>query len=315
MFRHVCTRFGVPVLAAAVATSLGGMAAAAPQEGHGHGGGHGDGGHGGGSGGGDHGAGAHGGGYHGGGYGHAWSGDHGGSGRGWGGYGHDSRAWGGYGRGWGGYGYGRDSGYRGYGRGWGYGGYWPYYSGLGLGAYSGWPAYYGGYSSYYYSPSYYVPRSSYGLSTYPYDAQDYPNAGYTYDQPAPTTAYQPAPTTAYEGPYPEAATEQSSVDANAAVVRVRVPADATLWFENERTRQTGPVREFVTPPLTPGSEYTYHIRAQGTQDGRPVESSRDVLIRAGDRLTIDMTRPSTTVGADREIAPLPAQGANRPPKP
>jgi uncharacterized protein (TIGR03000 family) len=292
MFRFFFTHFGVPVLAAAVGISLGGIAAAAPQQGHGHGGSHGGAGHGGG---GYHGGGAHIGGYHGGGY-------HGG------GYGH---GWGGYGRGWGGYGYGRGWGYGGYGRGWGYGGYWPYYSGLGLGAYRAWPAYDGGYSSYYYSPSYYdyVPSYSYGLSTYPYDSSydglDYPDAGYTYDQPAPTTAYQ--------GPYPESANEPSPVDSNAAVVRVRVPADATLWFENERTRQTGPAREFVTPPLTPGNEYTYHIRAQWMQNGHPVESGRDVLIRAGDRLTIDMTGPSTTFGAGGEIGG--ANPANRPPKP
>jgi uncharacterized protein (TIGR03000 family) len=81
------------------------------------------------------------------------------------------------------------------------------------------------------------------------------------------------------------------VPENAAKVHVRVPAAATVWFEGDQTRQTGPARDFVSPPLTPGQTYTYDVRARWTENGRPVEQTRTVRVRAGDTSTVDFTSP------------------------
>jgi uncharacterized protein (TIGR03000 family) len=70
-------------------------------------------------------------------------------------------------------------------------------------------------------------------------------------------------------------------------VTVRVPADAEVWIEGVKTRQTGPVREFVSPPLTVGEEFLYEIRARWTGPEGPGEETRNLAVRAGDRLSVE----------------------------
>ena len=45
--------------------------------------------------------------------------------------------------------------------------------------------------------------------------------------------------------------------------RIEVPASATVWIEDKQTTQTGPSRNFVSPPLLPGKSYLYDIRIAG----------------------------------------------------
>jgi uncharacterized protein (TIGR03000 family) len=74
-----------------------------------------------------------------------------------------------------------------------------------------------------------------------------------------------------------------------AAIEVRLPADAELSFQGESVHQTGSLRRFVSPALVPGSDYTYDVQARWVEDGREVSRSRQVGVRAGDRLTIDFT--------------------------
>jgi uncharacterized protein (TIGR03000 family) len=80
-----------------------------------------------------------------------------------------------------------------------------------------------------------------------------------------------------------------------ARVSVLVPADAKVWFDDKPTRQSGTVREFETAPLTPGHEYTYHIRAQWREGDRDVTQTRQVDIRANSAVTVDFTRTAPAV--------------------
>jgi uncharacterized protein (TIGR03000 family) len=79
-----------------------------------------------------------------------------------------------------------------------------------------------------------------------------------------------------------------------AYVNVWVPADAELRFEGIRTDQRGGLRQFTTPPLVPGRDYTYDITATWSQNGEQVSKSRHVPIRAGQRLSVDFRVPETT---------------------
>lgn len=89
-------------------------------------------------------------------------------------------------------------------------------------------------------------------------------------------------------PYgPPAAPEAGDAPADAAVIGVRVPPGAELRFDESVTRQTGPYREFVSPTLAPGKDYTYEVRARWTEEGRVVERSRSLTVRAGDRLMVN----------------------------
>jgi uncharacterized protein (TIGR03000 family) len=75
-------------------------------------------------------------------------------------------------------------------------------------------------------------------------------------------------------------------------IHLQVPASARVWFDDEKTVQTGSSREFISPPLSTGTEYSYAIRAEWTDNGQKVESARRIRIHAGDRVSLDMTKPT-----------------------
>ena len=77
-----------------------------------------------------------------------------------------------------------------------------------------------------------------------------------------------------------------------ATVNVVLPADAELSFQGIRVGQTGDYRRFITPPLLPGSSYTYDIRATWRANGQEVTRDRHVDIQAGDQLTVDLLTPT-----------------------
>ena len=54
-----------------------------------------------------------------------------------------------------------------------------------------------------------------------------------------------------------------------------------------RSSQTGPYRQFVTPPLTAGKEYVYQVRVVWQAGAKEVAESRDITVRTGDRLATE----------------------------
>lgn len=79
--------------------------------------------------------------------------------------------------------------------------------------------------------------------------------------------------------------------ARPAELTLRVPARAELWFEGTKTRQTGTERVFATPPLDVGAKYAYTVRMRWTEGGKMRERTREIIVRAGDRQSIDLTQP------------------------
>jgi uncharacterized protein (TIGR03000 family) len=72
-----------------------------------------------------------------------------------------------------------------------------------------------------------------------------------------------------------------------------VPANATVWVDGNKTQQTGEGRHFLSPPLTPGKSYTYQLRVRWMKDGKPLEQTRDIAVRAGSHVRLDLTRLQT----------------------
>jgi uncharacterized protein (TIGR03000 family) len=66
-----------------------------------------------------------------------------------------------------------------------------------------------------------------------------------------------------------------------AHVRVQVPAEAKVWIDGTDTTSTGPVREFNSPPLTPGKQYSYDIKATWNENGHDVTQTQHVKVSAG----------------------------------
>ena len=101
-----------------------------------------------------------------------------------------------------------------------------------------------------------------------------------------TVYYYPTtrPTYSYTAFYPQ----ERTVDTNAVTLQMHVPTDARVWIEDEATSTSGTDRSFVSPPLTPGREYVYHVRAQWDENGKTVERKRDVTVHAGDRIDLNI---------------------------
>jgi uncharacterized protein (TIGR03000 family) len=73
---------------------------------------------------------------------------------------------------------------------------------------------------------------------------------------------------------------------NKARLQVRVPADAKLWLNGRPTRSTGAEREFLSPELEVGTTYAYEVKARWLRDGRPVEETRQIRVRANKTATV-----------------------------
>jgi uncharacterized protein (TIGR03000 family) len=90
---------------------------------------------------------------------------------------------------------------------------------------------------------------------------------------------------------------------NAAHLQLVVPDTAQVFFGGEQTNQTGPIREFVSPPLTPGKVFTYTIAVRyKAPDGQSINDRRLIHVRANDWFRIDFTRPAPP---ERSPAPRP----------
>jgi uncharacterized protein (TIGR03000 family) len=173
----------------------------------------------------------------------------------------------------GGFGYGR--GFYGYSRG-SYGGFFPGFYGYGVGLGRG---FYG----YGYGPAYTSGSSGYVANATGYSS---PVVSGYYSPPA-----DAAPSAVVPAGYGTGLTD------NAAHIRMRLPADAEVWFGEVKTSQTGPVRDFVSPPLDTTKSCFYRVRARWTVNGRPVEQTREVSARANTWMVVDFTRPAE--GRDR----------------
>jgi uncharacterized protein (TIGR03000 family) len=82
----------------------------------------------------------------------------------------------------------------------------------------------------------------------------------------------------------------AGLDNKKAHIWLRVPADAEVWVDGVRTRQTGESRYFFSTPLTPGEKYSYNIRVVTKKDGKPVEQKRRVPVHAGATVRLDFAQ-------------------------
>ena len=185
----------------------------------------------------------------------------------------------------GGYNGGHISGYHGgYGHSWGYR---PYY-----GYHHYWRGYYpySGYYPYYSFYNYYPYLSGGGDAGESVYSDDTPLLN---DRLTGDSGYQGLSAEEYEA-YARAATvnrpSPPPVD-TLAHVTIRVPTDAEIWIEGTKTTSTGPIREFVSPPLTSGSRYTYDIKASWNENGHAVTQTQHVGVSAGAHVNVDFPVP------------------------
>jgi uncharacterized protein (TIGR03000 family) len=131
-----------------------------------------------------------------------------------------------------------------------------------------------------YTPGYYPTPGSY------YSAYYHPSGDLNLQTDAPVVPEAPPP-----------AVPGQPVRDDSAHLLVTVPPNSQLWFNGIPTQQGGTQRAFITPPLTPGRDYSYDIKARWIANGRAVEEQRTIHVTAGQRSSIDLTQPApgTTV--------------------
>jgi uncharacterized protein (TIGR03000 family) len=75
--------------------------------------------------------------------------------------------------------------------------------------------------------------------------------------------------------------ESSAARPDTAVLIARLPEQAAFWVEGTRTRSSGRMRYFQSPPLLPGRRYNYRVRVLWMENGQLVSQTRMVPVQAG----------------------------------
>jgi uncharacterized protein (TIGR03000 family) len=81
-----------------------------------------------------------------------------------------------------------------------------------------------------------------------------------------------------------------------ASLTVQLPEDAKLFVDNKPMKTASSTRTFRTPALQPGQTYYYDLRAEVLREGRVVDRTQRVLVRAGENVTASFA----DLGADAD---------------
>jgi uncharacterized protein (TIGR03000 family) len=79
---------------------------------------------------------------------------------------------------------------------------------------------------------------------------------------------------------------------------VNLPADATLTIDDRPTRSLSGERRFITPPLPADKAFRYVLKAEVVRDGRTLQASQDVTVRAGEESAVTL-EPKAEGGAGK----------------
>jgi uncharacterized protein (TIGR03000 family) len=101
--------------------------------------------------------------------------------------------------------------------------------------------------------------------------------------------------------------------ADRALIGMLLPPDAEVWFGGHKVGQSGANCLFVTPPLAPGRDYSYHVRVRWEQGGQVVERAGRVTVRPGTQILLDCTR-QPAAKPPPQPAPPPPPAAQAPPQ-
>ncbi len=89
-----------------------------------------------------------------------------------------------------------------------------------------------------------------------------------------------------------------------AKVTMIVPADAKVFFDGDATTQTGTERTYLSPALPRGKQFHYNVLVRWTENGKAVEQTRRVTVRAGSRVRIALPEKAPgddSKGKDKQV--------------
>lgn len=74
-----------------------------------------------------------------------------------------------------------------------------------------------------------------------------------------------------------------------ALLEIRMPREnAKLYFDGKESDLTGETRIFLTPPLTPGANYTFTLKATWPGPIEDMTNEETITFRAGERKVVDL---------------------------
>jgi uncharacterized protein (TIGR03000 family) len=181
----------------------------------------------------------------------------------------------------------------------GYGGCWGGYSGYGGGGYrmayggGGW-----GGAMYAAGNPYFGETMYFGGATYP-GATMANGATYYSSNPYVPVSFQQNGVPRTEDRQVSTGDTRPPGDAMApATIVVRLPADAKLTIDDNPTQSTSDERRFVSPPLPPGREFRYVLKASIVRKGETVTATQNVMVRAGKESEVTLEFPGANARGD-----------------
>jgi uncharacterized protein (TIGR03000 family) len=82
-----------------------------------------------------------------------------------------------------------------------------------------------------------------------------------------------------------------------AYMNVNVPADATVYLQDQRMTLTGARRRFVTPEIKDGKELVYNLKVEIERDGRTVSKTTQAVVKAGQEVEVTVSFDEPAAGA------------------
>jgi uncharacterized protein (TIGR03000 family) len=79
---------------------------------------------------------------------------------------------------------------------------------------------------------------------------------------------------------------------------IELPADAKLYIDNNLMKTTSAKRVFNTPNLPRGQLFYYVLRAEVVRDGKTLQDTKRVLVRAGQEVRASFDEPAMAVAAN-----------------
>jgi uncharacterized protein (TIGR03000 family) len=107
--------------------------------------------------------------------------------------------------------------------------------------------------------------------------------------------------------------EAAALAAGAALIIVRLPAEAELWFNKVPTTQTGSYRRFLSPPLPAGRTLLYTARARWRLQDVELQRVETVEVQPGAVSTVDLLTVDSWTG--RRLTRGSAAAAGKKPAP
>ncbi|SRR6266568_7735291 len=83
------------------------------------------------------------------------------------------------------------------------------------------------------------------------------------------------------------------VDPLRAVVTIQVAETAEVYVEDQKLKQPGATRQFVSPVLKSGESYRYTVKVRWLDKGREREQKVQVPVQAGDHPTVVLMTPTS----------------------